>query len=125
MCRGYSSDRYSVCGKRPLALAAMNAELPPFKNEEHNSESASTIDHVITPLIAAGVYYHHIIITHARHARARTHTVPQRPVEKKIVQSYVAQSGRIRLSISWRFTIRVFCCISGLTEVNIGKTNKR
>ena len=28
----------------------MNAELPPFKNGEHNSESASTIDHVITPL---------------------------------------------------------------------------
>jgi len=28
----------------------MNAELPPFKNVEHNSESASTIDRVITPL---------------------------------------------------------------------------
>jgi len=28
----------------------MNAELPPFKNGEHNSESASTIDLVITPL---------------------------------------------------------------------------
>jgi len=28
----------------------MNAELPPFKNEEHNSESASTIDRVITSL---------------------------------------------------------------------------
>jgi len=29
----------------------MNAELPPFKNKEHNSESASTTDRVITPLI--------------------------------------------------------------------------
>jgi len=29
----------------------MNVELPPFKNGEHNSESASTIDRVITPLI--------------------------------------------------------------------------
>ena len=28
----------------------MNAELPPFKNGEHNSESTSTIDRVITPL---------------------------------------------------------------------------
>jgi len=28
----------------------MNAELPPFKNGEHNSESASTVDRVITPL---------------------------------------------------------------------------
>ena len=28
----------------------MNAEMPPFKNGEHNSESASTIDGVITPL---------------------------------------------------------------------------
>ena len=28
----------------------MNAEMPPFKNGEHNSESASTIDRVITPL---------------------------------------------------------------------------
>jgi len=32
-------------------MAAMNAELPPFKNGEHNSESASTINCVITPLI--------------------------------------------------------------------------
>jgi len=29
----------------------MNAELPPFKNREHDSENASTIDRVITPLI--------------------------------------------------------------------------
>jgi len=29
----------------------MNAELPPFKNEEHNSESASTMHRVKTPLI--------------------------------------------------------------------------
>ena len=35
----YSSDRYSVCGKRPLVIAAVNTELPPFKNGEHNSES--------------------------------------------------------------------------------------
>jgi len=28
----------------------MNAELPPFKNGEHNSESASTIDRVTGPL---------------------------------------------------------------------------
>ena len=28
----------------------MNAQLPPFKNGEHNSESASTINRVITPL---------------------------------------------------------------------------
>jgi len=28
----------------------MNAELPPFKNGDHNSESVSTIDRVITPL---------------------------------------------------------------------------
>jgi len=29
----------------------MNAELPPFKNGEHNSENASTIDRVMTPSI--------------------------------------------------------------------------
>jgi len=29
----------------------MNAELPPFRNGEHNSESMSIIDRVITPLI--------------------------------------------------------------------------
>jgi len=29
----------------------MNKELPPFKNGEHNSESTSTIDRVITPLM--------------------------------------------------------------------------
>jgi len=28
----------------------MNAELPPFKNGEHNSERASTVDRDITPL---------------------------------------------------------------------------
>jgi len=37
-------------GKKPLAIGAMNAELPPFKNGEHNSESTLTIDRVITPL---------------------------------------------------------------------------
>ena len=31
----------------------MKAELPLFKNGEHNSESACTIDRVITPLIIA------------------------------------------------------------------------
>jgi len=46
----YSSDRYSVCGKRPLAIAVMNMVLPPFKNGEHNSKSTSIIDHFITPL---------------------------------------------------------------------------
>jgi len=30
-------------GKRPLAIAAMNAELPPFKNGKHNSESVSPL----------------------------------------------------------------------------------
>jgi len=29
----------------------MSAELPPFKNWEHNYESTSTIDRLITPLI--------------------------------------------------------------------------
>jgi len=37
-------------GKRPLAIAAMEAELPPFNNEEHKSESAFTLDRGITPL---------------------------------------------------------------------------
>ena len=46
----YPSDRYLVCGKRPLGITAMNAELPPFKTEEYNSESVSTIDRVTTPL---------------------------------------------------------------------------
>ena len=50
MGRSYPSDRHSFCGKRPLAIAATNVELPPFKNGEHNSESASTIDHGVTPL---------------------------------------------------------------------------
>jgi len=31
----------------------MNTNLPPFKNGEHNSKSASTIDRVITPLKSA------------------------------------------------------------------------
>jgi len=46
----YSSDGYLFCGKRPLAIAAMNMELPPFKNGVHNSEITSTFDRVITPL---------------------------------------------------------------------------
>jgi len=41
---------YSFCGKRPLAIGAMNAELPPFKNGDHNFEIASTLDRDITPL---------------------------------------------------------------------------
>jgi len=35
--------------KRSLAITVMNAELPPFKNGEQNSESASTLDHSLTP----------------------------------------------------------------------------
>jgi len=46
----YSSDRYSVCEKRALTIAAMNAELPSFKNGGHNFEKPFTIDRVITPL---------------------------------------------------------------------------
>ena len=42
--------------KRPLAIIAMNAELPLFKNGEHNSESASTIDRVITPLKVCTIF---------------------------------------------------------------------
>jgi len=38
--------------KTTLAITAMNAELPPFKNGEHTSESASTLDCDITPLSA-------------------------------------------------------------------------
>ena len=49
--RSYSSNQYSLFGKRSLCIAAMNAELPPFKNGDHNSESAFIIDRVITPLI--------------------------------------------------------------------------
>jgi len=45
-----SSDRYLLFGKRPLAIAEINAELPPFKNREHKFESASTIDCDITLL---------------------------------------------------------------------------
>jgi len=44
-------DRYSCFGKRLLAITTMNAELPPFKNGERNSERASTLDRDITPLI--------------------------------------------------------------------------
>ena len=46
----YSSDQYSVSGKTTLAIAAMNLQLPPFKNGERNSESASIIARVMTPL---------------------------------------------------------------------------
>ena len=35
----------------------MNAELPPFKNEEHNSESASTLDRDITPHVICWSMY--------------------------------------------------------------------
>ena len=44
----------------------MNAELPPFKRE-HSSESASTIDHVITLL-----KYEEAIFTHGTSDVART-----------------------------------------------------
>jgi len=50
----YSSDRHSLSGKRPLAIAARNAELPPFKNGENTSESTSTLDHGLTH------YYIHV-----------------------------------------------------------------
>ena len=40
----HPNDQYSSFGKRPLAIAAMNAELPAFKNGGHNSESAYTLD---------------------------------------------------------------------------------
>jgi len=42
----------------------MNVKLPPFKNGEHNSESASTIDRVITPLILKTRIYTYIWQTH-------------------------------------------------------------
>ena len=48
--RSYSNDQYSFFEKRLLAITAMNTDLPPFKNGEHNSESASTLDRDITPL---------------------------------------------------------------------------
>jgi len=48
--RSYSSDRYSLFGKRSLAIAAMNVELPPFKNGEHNSKGVSILDCGLTPL---------------------------------------------------------------------------
>ena len=35
----------------------MNVELPPFKNGEHNSESTSTIDRVITSLRLVKIIY--------------------------------------------------------------------
>ena len=41
-----------LCSDRgTLAIAAMHMELPHFNNGEHNSESASTLDRDITPLI--------------------------------------------------------------------------
>jgi len=54
--------------KGPLAIAAMNVELPPFKNGEHNSESASAIIRYITALIVLDIcwcnyfhyYYYHM-----------------------------------------------------------------
>jgi len=36
-------------GKRRLIIGAMNVDFPPFKNGEHNSESASTINWGLTP----------------------------------------------------------------------------
>jgi len=37
-------------GKRSPAIAAMNVELPPFKDGDYNPESASTLDRDITSL---------------------------------------------------------------------------
>jgi len=34
---------------RVTTIDAMEAELPPFKNEDHNSESASTLDRAYEP----------------------------------------------------------------------------
>ena len=51
------SDQYPPVGKRPLAIAEMNAELPPFKNGEHNSESASALDRDITPFFNLNMDY--------------------------------------------------------------------
>jgi len=39
-------------GKKPLAITAINAEFPPFENGKHNSESVSTLDRDISPLIS-------------------------------------------------------------------------
>jgi len=38
----------------------MNAELPPFKNGEYNSESASTLDHDITSLATILTFIHQL-----------------------------------------------------------------
>ena len=51
------SDGYSLFGKRPLAIAAMNAELLLIKNGEHNSESAPTLDLHITPSNIGGLFH--------------------------------------------------------------------
>ena len=48
---GHSGDRCLFFEKRPFTIAAMNAELPPFKNGDQNSESASTFDRDITLFI--------------------------------------------------------------------------
>ena len=51
---GWLAVKFSVWRQNNLTLlliiAVMNAELPPFKNWEHNSESTLKIDRVITPL---------------------------------------------------------------------------
>jgi len=52
LCHGQKClQLFSDSGKRPLDIAAMNAELPPFTNGEHKSESASKFDRDITPLM--------------------------------------------------------------------------
>jgi len=51
--RSYLSDRYSFCRKRPLAIVAISAELPPFKNGQQNSESSSTNDLDLTPSMSS------------------------------------------------------------------------
>jgi len=37
-------------GEKKRVIAAMNKELPPFKNGKHNSESAPALDRDITSL---------------------------------------------------------------------------
>jgi len=40
----------------------MNAELPPFKNGDHNSKSASTLNQDITPLMQMVCYSLFIVV---------------------------------------------------------------
>jgi len=47
----------------------MNVDLPPFKNGEHNSENAPTIDRVITPLTTHTL---NLLIDHTRKSSLHT-----------------------------------------------------